>query len=243
MDREVLKFGGSSLATAAAMARVAQVLWERRQTPRVVVCSAMGGVTNDLLALGHAAARRDPRHAEALAALQGRHRETWAQAAGCEAGAAGGGPGGPGAPGGPGVEPLLTELERQIQGIHLLGEFSRRSADALAALGEQLAVRIVETLLRQRGLQVVRVDARDWVATDGAYGAALVDRGRTEAAIREGVTAAGTDWDILLTEGFIGRAPMARRPPSAAAAATTPPRSSPAPSGHVAWKRAPMSPA
>jgi hypothetical protein len=55
MELEVLKFGGSSLATAAAMERVAQVLWERRDTRRVVVCSAMGGVTNDLLELGRAA--------------------------------------------------------------------------------------------------------------------------------------------------------------------------------------------
>ncbi|MEN9819220.1 MAG: hypothetical protein RLZ32_3100, partial [Gemmatimonadota bacterium] len=107
----------------------------------------------------------------------------------------------------PDFEGLLEALAAHVQGIQLLAEFSARSADALAAFGEQLAVRIVEALLVGRGLRVVRVDARDWVATDGGYGAALVERERTRAAIAQGVAAAGTGWDILLTEGFIGRAP------------------------------------
>jgi aspartokinase/homoserine dehydrogenase 1 len=195
MELEVLKFGGSSLATAAAMERVAQVLWERRDTRRVVVCSAMGGVTNDLLELGRAAARREAGCAERLAQIAGRHRAAWGAAAGgAENGA-------------PDFEGLLEALAAHVQGIQLLAEFSARSADALAAFGEQLAVRIVEALLVGRGLRVVRVDARDWVATDGGYGAALVERERTRAAIAQGVAAAGTGWDILLTEGFIGRAP------------------------------------
>ena len=59
MELEVLKFGGSSLETAAAMRRVADVLWERRSTQRIVVCSAMGGITNALLDAGRRAAARD----------------------------------------------------------------------------------------------------------------------------------------------------------------------------------------
>jgi len=46
---EVIKFGGSSLVDAAAMSQVADVLWARREVPKFVVLSAMGGVTDSLL--------------------------------------------------------------------------------------------------------------------------------------------------------------------------------------------------
>ncbi|MDA0946090.1 MAG: hypothetical protein O2791_03495 [Bacteroidetes bacterium] len=49
---EVIKFGGSSLVDAAAMSQVADVLWARREVPKFVVLSAMGGVTDSLLKAG-----------------------------------------------------------------------------------------------------------------------------------------------------------------------------------------------
>ena len=56
---EVLKFGGSSLVSAEAMQRVRDVLVARRGTQRIVVCSAMGGVTNALIQIGLKAAQGD----------------------------------------------------------------------------------------------------------------------------------------------------------------------------------------
>ena len=56
---EVLKFGGSSLVSADAMQRVRDVLVARRGAPRIVVCSAMGGVTNALLQIWLHAAHGD----------------------------------------------------------------------------------------------------------------------------------------------------------------------------------------
>ena len=63
---EVLKFGGSSLVSAEAMQRVRDVLVARRGTQRIVVCSAMGGVTNALIQIGLKAAQGDLGYAKLL---------------------------------------------------------------------------------------------------------------------------------------------------------------------------------
>ena len=47
---QVLKFGGSSLADASAIQRVAQIIREHSRDERtVVVCSACAGITNRLV--------------------------------------------------------------------------------------------------------------------------------------------------------------------------------------------------
>ena len=55
MDIDVLKFGGSSLASSRALERVGDVLIARKNKKRIVVCSAVGGMTNALLELGASA--------------------------------------------------------------------------------------------------------------------------------------------------------------------------------------------
>ena len=49
-----------------------------------------------------------------------------------------------------------------------------------------------------------RVDARDWIATDDQFGAAEVDREASSHNIREGVQA-DDSFEVLITEGFIGK--------------------------------------
>src|SRR3954469_15637451 len=71
----VHKFGGSSVADAACMARVAAIL-EDDPRPRVAaVLSACRGVTDALLGLVAAAERQDPAVADRLTALRERHAE------------------------------------------------------------------------------------------------------------------------------------------------------------------------
>ena len=52
----VMKFGGTSLESAEALSRVAGIVAARRAESPFVVVSAMGKTTNELLAIGHAAA-------------------------------------------------------------------------------------------------------------------------------------------------------------------------------------------
>src|SRR6202030_825225 len=53
----VMKFGGSSLESAAAIERVTQIVARRRAQQPVVVVSAMGKTTQQLLSAGAEAAR------------------------------------------------------------------------------------------------------------------------------------------------------------------------------------------
>ena len=191
MELEVLKFGGSSLVSAAAMRRVADVLVARKDQQRIVVCSAMGGVTNELLALG-AAARNGEKVEGRVDALEARHTEALAELGVTEVVAE--------------VAEHMADLRKLLGGVALLRELSPRSSDALVSFGERLAVPLVVALLRASGLRVRRVDARDWVATDEQFGAAEVRWEATREAIRQGVEAE-PNFEVLVLEGFIGRSP------------------------------------
>lgn len=197
MDLEVLKFGGSSLATADALKRVQQVLLDRKDQQKIVVCSAMGGVTSALLLAGRMAADQDLLYREECASIRSKHHEAMADiglgrdarhALEVE------------------IQDLFREVETICKGMYILGEMSPRSADALVSYGERMAVPMVVALLKTAGLRVRRVDARDWIATDDAHGAANVHWTSTAAAILRDVDADMT-FDVLVTEGFIGKGP------------------------------------
>jgi len=70
------KFGGSSLADAPCIARVADLLLAREDEAQVVVVSAMAGVTNALIGLAQDAAQQNAGWQERLAALHQRHLDT-----------------------------------------------------------------------------------------------------------------------------------------------------------------------
>ena len=56
---EVIKFGGSSLASASTIRRVGEVLVSRRDKQKILVLSAMGGMTNKLISIGELACSGD----------------------------------------------------------------------------------------------------------------------------------------------------------------------------------------
>ena len=68
----VFKFGGSSVADAACMRRVADIIEGEPAGPLAVVLSACKGVTDNLLDLVSAAERQEPT-AAALAEIRQRH--------------------------------------------------------------------------------------------------------------------------------------------------------------------------
>lgn len=79
----VVKFGGSSVADAARMRRVAALVAElRAQGPVAVVVSAMAGVTDALIRAGQSAIAGDPRLPERLDDVALRHHEAWAALSG-----------------------------------------------------------------------------------------------------------------------------------------------------------------
>ncbi len=73
---QVHKFGGSSLADAACFQRVAEILLSTDSHPQVAVVSAMGGMTDALLALILTAERAGKDIEVGLEALSKRYTET-----------------------------------------------------------------------------------------------------------------------------------------------------------------------
>jgi len=191
---KILKFGGTSVATAPALARAAAIVERELAEGGLVVVSALGGTTDSLLRATAAAARGDAAGAAAgQAALAGRHWEV-ARELGLEQALK------------PAWEPLLQSLADLLKGMELLAEASPRSLDAALAVGEGLSAQLMAALLRQRGRPGKFRDVLEVMRTDARHGRARPDR----AALREAcgpwreALAAGALW---VTQGFLGLAP------------------------------------
>jgi len=182
----VMKFGGTSLGTADNLARsVAHV--RREQRPRLVVVSAVGGVTDLLLqAAGEACAGRDG--APFLAEVRRRHTEI-VEKLGLEHAL---------------IQEQDDELERLLVGISMLRELSPRTRDALLSLGERTSVRLVAAALRTRELDAEAFDAWELgLVSDDRHGRAepLADH---PARIRAAVEALPAGCLPVVT-GFVAR--------------------------------------
>jgi aspartate kinase len=172
----VMKFGGTSVADAASIRTVAEIVRGRLPRRPIVVVSALAGVT-DLLVRAIAAAKEGERDAlePILADLGRRHR--WA-VSGCVEGA------GRRHDLGLEVDALFEDLRQLLRSVRILGEGTPRSSDALLAFGEILASRIVAAAFLDRGLAARLVDAREVMITDASFGRAepitdeVAERGR-----------------------------------------------------------------
>ena len=71
----VHKFGGWSLADASCIRRVAEIIAARPEARRIVVVSAMSGVTDSLVGVTRLAASGDGTYPDVLETIRGRHLE------------------------------------------------------------------------------------------------------------------------------------------------------------------------
>ncbi len=195
VPRRVLKFGGTSVTGGARLDVIDQVVRERLQAcVPVLVVSAFGGVTNLLVRVAGEAAlgafvstqeEIERRHREAVLELTGDAREVVAI-----------------------LNEHLTELDRLLRGIALVGECSPRTLDHVLSFGERLSAEIIAAGLYVRGLPAQAVDASEWIVTDGRYGEAEVDMIATEARIRERAVPDGV---VAVVTGFLGATPSGTR--------------------------------
>ncbi|MEL7061319.1 MAG: bifunctional aspartate kinase/homoserine dehydrogenase I [Acidobacteriota bacterium] len=187
----VLKFGGTSVATADAIRRVRTIVRDARaKSPVVVVVSALGGATQALLDLASRAAARDEGWPNELDGLRLRHLETAAElvtGAGHDALEAT-------------LEARFADLHDLLRGVFLLRELSARASDGIVSYGERLAAEIVAAAFAEGGLAAVAVDARALIRTDDRFGGARVRLEPTLAALRAALE--GRD-DVPVVTGFV----------------------------------------
>lgn len=194
----VMKFGGTSVADAAAMSTVVRIVADAaaRSGPVLVVVSAMSGVTDALLAACRAA--RDggidevQRH---VAALESRHRavvtELFGNAEVAREIVSS-------------VKATFDELRGVLTSVAILQELTPRGTDRVTAAGELLSSRIVAALLVHNGVPARWVDARRSVVTDSAFGAAVADPAATSITASREVLPAWSAGEVAVAGGFVG---------------------------------------
>lgn len=163
---QVLKFGGSSVANAANMARVADIVTRAVDRDRtILVCSAISGFTDALIRAGSLAAARDEGYKAIIDEYQQKHHDIirqllpeQRQAQALEL-----------------CDAVLDSLRGIAHGVYLLGELSEASLDAIQGTGELLSTRIMALLLASAGIAVKWVDSREIIKTFKKDGTTVVD--------------------------------------------------------------------
>ncbi|MEM6326989.1 MAG: bifunctional aspartate kinase/homoserine dehydrogenase I [Bacteroidota bacterium] len=188
------KFGGTSVATPERIRRVVHLVQaEDAASRRVVVVSALGGVTDDLLSALRAAQTRAGTHRDTLRALRERHEATLADLV-PEADR-------------PAVRAVLDarlgDLGELLDGVALLREVTPRTRDAVIATGERLSAPLVAAAFRAAGTDALALDATALIRTDATFGQAVVDTEATEAAAREAIGGL-PEGQVAIVTGFIG---------------------------------------
>jgi len=153
----VMKFGGSSVESAAAIERVASIVKARAARRPVVVVSAMGKTTNKLLAIAATAidgAREDYiRQIHDLRDFHSREARLVVPLADRAE-----------------LDRLLDEhfqeLTELVKGLAVLGELTPRSIDAISSYGERLSSYIVSLAFRHFGMDTAHLDSRQVIVTD-----------------------------------------------------------------------------
>lgn len=182
----VAKFGGTSVANAAAMNNCADVVLANPAT-RVVVLSASAGVTNLLVALAQGDLDEAGQEAQLarLTEIQ--------QAILTELGDSGD------------LSDLihgqLGEIRTMARQAHL--HTDAELADRLIACGELMSTRLFTELLHQRGVKASWQDARQLLRTDSRFGKASVDLAATRALCQAALGPLLGD-SLIITQGFIG---------------------------------------
>ena len=153
MTWTVHKFGGTSVADASCIRRVADIVGGQETGNLGVVVSAMKGVTDDLLGLVEKAARREPIE-PTLKALRARHEKACVELLGAA-----------------GAKPVLAELDAELtdiesilKAVSLVRSASSRSRDLVAGFGEVWSARQIAAFFKQefaKKRDVMFLNARD----------------------------------------------------------------------------------
>jgi aspartokinase/homoserine dehydrogenase 1 len=190
---QVLKFGGTSVASAENIGKVLAIVTSAlAKGPVVLVVSALGGTTDALINAGRAAAAGDESFRQALRHLEARHLTAAEQLL-------------PTAEAQTEIQPWLTtqftELALLADGIFALGELSPRTLDRLMSYGELLSSRLVVAALQARGVAAAWADSRQLIRTNSRFGMAQVDEATTGQLVAD--FQAQTTAKLWVAPGFI----------------------------------------
>ena len=168
---KVLKFGGTSVGSVESIRQIQQII-AHQSDDCIVVVSALGGVTDQLLRAAQLALESDDAYMEVYQSIRQRHLDmvnmlientTVRQMLSHE------------------LEGILDELRSILFGVHLVKDLSAKSEAVIVSYGEQLSSRIVTAALPG----AVRKDSLQFIRTDRKQGQVLLDTDLTESLVRK----------------------------------------------------------
>ncbi len=187
---KVLKFGGTSVGSVESILSLKQIVTkEAKSQPVVVVVSALGGITDKLIATSKLALAGDERYRDSFDEIVDRHhkmidtiitdtksREQLFNT----------------------VDALLEQLRSIYFGVFLIHDLSEKTQDAIVSYGERLSSNIVATLIKGAKW----FDSRDFIKTERKQGKHALDAELTNKLVRQ--TFADLP-RVSLVPGFISR--------------------------------------
>jgi bifunctional aspartokinase / homoserine dehydrogenase 1 len=198
----IMKFGGSSVGTPAALSQVLSIaLHEQKLWNKLIfVASALDGVTDMLLEATYLAQVSNQRGYRRIAAtLRTRHMALVEQL-----------------PLGPSersalqadIDRLLFEMLDTCQSVaNASQENLSISSDSISSVGEKLSARIIASLLRQNNLLGVAMDGTDIIITDDVHGNATPNMPLTQNRIQQNLIPMLERGIIPVVTGYIGSTP------------------------------------
>lgn len=142
---KVLKFGGKSLSFSTQIKKVIEII-KNEPDPKVVVVSAIGTTTDDLVQLIERAKNGQP-YLNLLEQFIGQDQHSIVD-----------------------LKEEFAFLKRSLEGIELLGDYSLKVKDQILALGELISARVVTELLNAHNHKAHFVDSRQLIITDDQFG-------------------------------------------------------------------------
>ncbi len=197
----VMKFGGTSVGTTAAMGQVVNIVQETRAEwgRLVVVISALSGVTNllldsadravqgDIQALQQAAQELRERHyqiADDLISDAARRNQVKQN-----------------------INHLIADFVKLCEAIAVLHEASPRTLDAVAGLGERMSVRLLAAALESVNIPSQFVEATQLIVTNDQFQAAKCDFKATTRATQQVLEPLMARGAVPIVTGFIAATP------------------------------------
>ena len=197
----VMKFGGTSVGSAGALTRAAEIIREARAeyARLVVITSAMAGVTDLLLQSALLASQGNiDSLPETESLLKEKHFST-AEALIrddrlCQKTKSN-------------IDILIQSFVDLCGAIGVLGEASPRALDAVASLGERMSVRLLGAVAGSLGVRAQVIESSEFIVTNHHFQNANPDFRVTTERARRCLNPLLDQGIVVITTGFIGATP------------------------------------
>ena len=168
---KVLKFGGTSVGSVESILSLKNIV-ERETQPVIVVVSALGGITDKLIATSRLALKGDEEYKREFDAIVARHHtmvntiisDTTERTRLLNV-----------------VDGLLEELRSIYYGVYLIRDLSPKTSAAIVSYGERLSSNIVASLVNGAEWK----DSREFIKTEYKFGKHILDSDLTNHLVRE----------------------------------------------------------